>query len=62
MTDLVGKPGELRMTISITRKATGIVENYELVGQAEDKETDAALQALVNGKKTETEVKDGGHS
>lgn len=33
MSDLKGTGGELRMTIDITRKATGKTETVELVGQ-----------------------------
>lgn len=34
MNDLTGQPGELKATITITRKATGKVETYELTGTA----------------------------
>lgn len=33
MSDLKGQGGELRATIHITRKATGITETVELVGR-----------------------------
>ena len=48
MSELKGQPGELRATIHITRKATGKVETYELVGQVSP-EDDAAVDAAVNG-------------
>jgi len=32
MNTLSGQPGELRATITITRKATGKQETYELIG------------------------------
>lgn len=32
MIELNGQPGELRLTLQITRKATGKVEKVELVG------------------------------
>jgi hypothetical protein len=32
MSDLTGQVGELKFTVSITRKETGKVETYELVG------------------------------
>lgn len=32
--NLVGQLGEVRMTISVTRKATGKVDTYDLVGNA----------------------------
>lgn len=34
MADLQGVTGELRMTVEVTRAATGKVEVYELVGHA----------------------------
>lgn len=33
MSELTGQGGELRATIQVTRKATGKVETYELVGR-----------------------------
>ena len=38
MNELSGKGGELRATVTITRKATGVVETYELVGQTTPEE------------------------
>lgn len=32
MAELVGQMGELRMTIEVTRAATGKTETYELIG------------------------------
>jgi hypothetical protein len=32
MTSLMGQAGELSITVQITRKATGLTENVELVG------------------------------
>ena len=32
MADLTGQPAELRMTLQITRKATGQTETVELIG------------------------------
>jgi len=32
MTSLMGQAGELSLTVQITRKATGLTENVELVG------------------------------
>lgn len=52
MNDIAGKPGELRMTVSITRKATGEVETYELVGHATP-EQDEQLKELTNGCDTQ---------
>lgn len=44
MNDLVGAAGKITATIHITRKATGKVETYELVGAVDE----AALAALIN--------------
>lgn len=32
MADLKGVPGELRFTVEVKRKATGLVETFEMVG------------------------------
>jgi hypothetical protein len=40
MISLIGQPGELRMTVEITRAATGKTETYELVGTAEIEENE----------------------
>lgn len=50
MTDLVGQPGELRLTLSIKRKSTGKVETYEVVGHSEK------LEEILK------EQSDGGHA
>jgi hypothetical protein len=51
MSDLKGQPGELRMTVQITRKATGKTEAVELVGKVteEVKEQDDGGNALDSG-------------
>lgn len=33
MNEVAGQRAEVHMTVSITRKATGLTETYELVGQ-----------------------------
>ena len=33
MADLPGREGELRFTVEVTRKATGKVERFDLVGK-----------------------------
>lgn len=33
MTELSGQPGELHMTLTITRKATGKVETVDVIGR-----------------------------
>lgn len=38
MSELQGQAGEVRMTVSITRKATGKVETVELVGRVDHME------------------------
>lgn len=50
MAELKGQPGELRMTLEITRKATGKVETVELVGTVTGEEP------------TNKEQEDGSHS
>lgn len=41
--ELRGVPGELRATVNITRKATGKVETFHLVGHADPKVLAAIL-------------------
>lgn len=36
MADLKGQVGELRMTLHITRKETGVTETVELIGKVMD--------------------------
>lgn len=36
MTDLTGQVGELRFVIEVTRKDTGAVETYEMIGNIID--------------------------
>ena len=45
MIALNGQPGELRMTLQITRKATGKVEEVELVGFVDEDK----LKEIQNG-------------
>lgn len=45
MSNLGGQIGELRMTLQITRKATGAVEEVELVGYLDEEK----LKELQNG-------------
>jgi hypothetical protein len=40
MNDLIGQEGEIAMTIQVTRKDTGIVEEYDLVGKVEAEQDD----------------------
>ena len=43
MADLKGPPAELHFTVTVTRKATGKVETYEMIGtpvKPEEKEDD----------------------
>ncbi len=47
MSELKGQTGELRMTVEITRKATGKVETVELIG-------------TVTGEEPTEEEQDGG--
>ena len=54
MIELNGQPGELRMTLQITRKATGKVEEVELVGFVDEdklKELQNGSNSLNSGEK-----------
>jgi hypothetical protein len=35
MNDLTGQPAEVKMTVKVTRKDTGKVEEYELIGKVD---------------------------
>jgi hypothetical protein len=48
MSELSGQIGEVRMQVQITRKETGIVEDYELVGFLDEDQ----LKELQNGSDT----------
>jgi len=48
MSDLVGAVGELQMTIQITRKETGKVEEFKLIGFLDEEK----LKELQNGSNT----------
>ena len=51
MSNLSGDVGELRFTVQITRKATGEVEEIELVGRMTEEQAEAL------GLEAETETK-----
>jgi hypothetical protein len=53
MNDLVGQPAELHMTIQVTRKETGKVEEYQLVGRCTKEEAEAL--GAIKVEKTEKE-------
>lgn len=46
MSDLKGQTGELRATIQVTRKATGKVETFELVGRTTPAQHEQMIQEL----------------
>ena len=48
MAELNGQVGELRMTVQVTRKETGEVETYDLVGFLDEDK----LKELQNGSDT----------
>jgi hypothetical protein len=48
MAELSGQVGEVRMTVEITRKETGKVETYDLVGFLDEDK----LKELQNGSDT----------
>ena len=45
MVSLNGQPGHLQFTVTITRKATGAVETYNMVGYAEPEQQEALERA-----------------
>lgn len=45
MADMQGQPGELRFTLQITRKETGITEEVEMVGYADPEDLKKFLEA-----------------
>jgi hypothetical protein len=45
MSDLKGVAGELNMTVQVTRKATGKVEEYQFVGFVKQADLDDFLAA-----------------
>ena len=49
MSNLSGQTGELRFTVQITRKATGKVEEVELVGYLDEEK----LKELQDGRHTQ---------
>jgi hypothetical protein len=49
MSNLSGQAGELRFTVQITRKATGKVEEVELVGYLDEEK----LKELQDGRHTQ---------
>ena len=49
MSELKGQEGELRMTLTITRKDTGKVETVEFVGTVTEKEQDDGSHAQHSG-------------
>ena len=44
MTDLAGQVGELRFVIEVTRKDTGKVETYDMVGHILPDDDDAPVE------------------
>ena len=44
MNDLKGPPAELRFTVTITRKASGQTETYDMVGTATPEQVAALLK------------------
>jgi hypothetical protein len=41
MNELIGQPAEVHMTIQVTRKETGKVEEFQLVGRSTREEAEA---------------------
>lgn len=57
MSNLVGQPGEITMTMTITRAGTGKVEEFNLIGKVTAEEADAL--GLTPSPTTEKEADDG---
>ena len=55
MNELIGTPSEIKFTVTIKRKATGLVETYDMVGhvlpnpETEVKEDDHERDSLHSG-------------
>ena len=50
MSEIKGPGGELRATIHITRKETGKVETYELVGRTSPEQHAEIMEAINSGR------------
>jgi hypothetical protein len=50
MSELGGQGGELRAVVEIKRKATGLVEKYELIGRVTPEQEEEILDVLENMK------------
>ena len=50
MSELKGQSGELHATIQITRKATGKVETFELVGRTTPEQHEAIMADMQRGR------------
>lgn len=65
MSDLVGKEGEIRMVVHITRKESGVTETHELVGYVTDvveqKETDSGSDSFDSGAECRNRRRNGAH-
>lgn len=55
MSDLKATGGELRATIHVTRKATGKVETFEIIGHTDPEK----LKELLEAEKLKKENQDG---
>jgi hypothetical protein len=53
MSDLGGVPGELRATIHVTRKDTGIVETYNVIGHPDPEILKKLIEESNNGSNTQ---------
>jgi hypothetical protein len=50
---VIGTPGELRATIHITRKETGKVETFELIGHPDPETLKKLIEESKNGSHTQ---------
>jgi hypothetical protein len=50
---MIGTPGELRATIEVTRKETGLVETYEIIGHPDPETLKKLIEETKNGSHTQ---------
>ena len=55
MVSLNGQPGHLQFTVTVTRKATGAVETYNMVGYAAPDQQEALERAVAPISQPQTE-------
>lgn len=56
MSDLTGQAGELRMSIEVTRKDTGKVEKFELIGFTDEEQLKQFMAEQAEFKAPQTDA------